>query len=81
MTTRENDNVVQLERHSKHSLRFAEFERTVEKFGLSTFVSFVMFKNFEHTNLNELSEEEKDILMEECKPLLDEATAQENSIQ
>lgn len=61
--------------------QFSAFTSVMDSFGLMSFVSFVMHKNFEHTNMACLSDRDKEILMEECQPLLDEAVAQTGSIQ
>ena len=75
------DKIIPFGNYSKQGIKFAEFQRTVEKYGLATFVTFVMYKNFEHTDLDLLSDDEKAILIEECEPLLKEAESQDSSIQ
>lgn len=56
--------------------RFDEFQSLVEEYGLSTFVSFIMFKHFAQSSLDELNDEQKEILIEECQPLIHEALIQ-----
>ncbi len=61
--------------------RFAEFSNLVKEFGLSTFVSFVMFKRFGHTELDQLDDADKETLIEECQPLVHEALIQGRNMQ
>ena len=61
--------------------RFSEFTHLVESYGLSTFVSFVMFKRFEHTEIDLLNDHEKEELIEECQPLIHEALIQGRTMQ
>jgi hypothetical protein len=56
--------------------RFEEFQELVEEYGLSTFVSFIMFKHFAHSSLDGLNNNEKEILIDECQPLICEALIQ-----
>ncbi len=56
--------------------RFEEFQTVVEDYGLSTFVSFIMFKHFAHSSPESLSDDEKEKLIDECQPLIREALIQ-----
>ena len=56
--------------------RFDEFQTLVDEYGLTTFVSFIMFKHFAHSSLDELNDDQKETLIEECQPLIREALIQ-----
>ena len=60
--------------------RFDEFQSIVDEYGLSTFVSFIMFKHFEHSEIERLNDFEKEKLMEECQPLIREALIQGRAV-
>lgn len=61
--------------------RFSEFQKVVAEFGLSTFVDFVMHKNFDHTDTRSLTDSDKEVLIAECQPLLLEAISKEQPLQ
>ena len=61
--------------------QFAEFEKVVEEFGLSTFVAFAMHKHFDHTDVDALNDSDKEILIVECQPLVLEAISKDRSLQ
>ncbi len=56
--------------------RFDEFQTIVDEYGLTTFVSFIMFKHFAHSSIDELNDDQKESLIEECQPLIREALIQ-----
>ena len=56
--------------------RFDEFRSVIEEYGLSTFVSFISFKHFAHSSIEELDDVQKETLIDECQPLIREALVQ-----
>ena len=61
--------------------RFHDFQELIDKFGLSTFVAFVMHKHFDHTDISALTASDKELLIAECQPLLQEAICEERTLQ
>lgn len=63
------------------SARFEEFQRLVEELGLSTFVAFFLHKYYGDSQMEQLSDEEKEHLISECQPLIQEALVQGRPLQ